>query len=179
MSWHAFIDESGRGQRYLICAATISTGDLDATRRAMRALCARGQRRLHFATESDQRRRTILTEISKLDVTSVVYIAKNRDQVRARSAIIRSAAVDLHAGVVTRLVLESREGQDHRDRSDIYAALGPHPNPALEYTHHSAANEPLLWVPDAVAWACGRGNTWHRRVLDLGLVAHEIKVEAP
>lgn len=179
MSRHAFIDESTRGQSYLICAATVATGDLATTRAALRGLRAKGQRRIHFATESDPRRRSILAGISRLEVTSVVYVAKHRDQVAARSAIIRSAAGDLHGDGVTRLVLESREGQDQRDRSDIYSALGPRPNPRFEYTHDIGANEPLLWVPDAVAWAYGRGRDWRRRVTELGLVAEVIRIEVP
>ncbi len=171
MSRHAFIDESTRGRNYLICAATISPADLDAARRALTTMRAPGQRRIHFATESDQRRRSLLKEMSTLETTSVVYVANHRDQVAARAAIVATAVVKLRQAGVSRLVLEARQGQDEQDRAVIYRALGPDPEPPLSYTHHRSASEPLLWVPDAVAWAWGRGGSWRTRVEDLDLVS--------
>lgn len=171
MSRHAFIDESVRRGTYIVCAATVSPSDLGPTRTALRSFRARGQRRIHFSTESDQRRRLLLKEMSTLDLTSTIYVAKHRDEIAARAAILATAAVDLHGSGVTRLVLEAREGQDKRDRATIYAAVGPRPNPQFLYTHRRPAGEPLLWVPDAVAWAWGRGGRWRQRVRELELVA--------
>lgn len=171
MSRHAFTDESVRRGTYIVCAVTVSSSDLGAARTALRSLRARGQRRIHFSTESDQRRRQLLKEMSTLKLTSTIYVAKHRDEIAARAAILATAAVDLHGSGVTRLVLEAREGQDKRDRATLYSALGPHPNPEFNYTHHKPAGEPLLWVPDAVAWAWGRGGRWRQRVNELQLVA--------
>ncbi len=170
MSRHAFIDESTRGRKYIICAATISSADLGPARRNLRSLRLPGQRRIHFATESDQRRRSLLKDMSTLGTTSVIYLANHGDQVAARAAIMITAVTQLRQAGVSRLVLEAREGQDHRDRAVIYRALGPDPAPPLSYTHHQPASEPLLWIPDAVAWAWGRGRSWRKRVEDLGLV---------
>lgn len=171
MSRHAFIDESVRGGTYIVCAVTVSPSDLNATRTALRSLRAKGQRRLHFSTESDQRRRQLLKELSTLELASTIYVAKHRDKTAARAAILHEAVVELRGSGVTRLVLEAREGQDKRDRATIYTALGPHPNPEFEYTHRKPASEPLLWVPDAVAWAWGRDRRWRQRVNELQLVA--------
>ncbi len=179
MSRHAFIDESTRGSSYLICAATVAIGDLDAARRLLLGLRARGQGRLHFATESDRRRRQLLTAISSVEANSTIFVASHRDQVTARSAIVRYAAPHLHELGVRRLVIEARQGQDQRDRADLYAALGPSPNPPMSYLHHTASAEPLLWIPDAVAWAWGRGGAWRKRVEDLGLVVAVHAVEVP
>jgi hypothetical protein len=177
MSHHAFIDESTRGSSYLVCAATITAGDVTVTRRAIQALRAPGQRRIHFTTESDKRRRNLLDQIATLEIVSILYVADHRNQVEARSAIIRHAARHLADRGVTRLVIEARQGQDDRDRADLYTALGP--SPTLTYTHHSASAEPLLWVPDAVAWAWGRGGPWRKRVENLGLVADLHTITSP
>ncbi len=131
MSRHAFIDESTRGRNYLICAATISPADLHAARRALTTMRAPGQRRIHFATESDQRRRSLLKEMSTLETTSVVYVANHRDQVAARAAIVATAVVQLRQAGVSRLVLEARQGQDEQDRAVIYRALGPRPGTSI------------------------------------------------
>ena len=170
MTRHAFVDESIRGQDYLICAATISPIDLAAARRELRSLRAAGQRRIHFATESNQRRRSVLKAMSSLETASVIYVARHPDQVAARAAILARMATDLRKLGVSRLTLETREGQDHRDRAGLYRVLGPSPKPPFTYGHDQPASEPLLWVPDAVAWAWGRGGHWRANLKELGLV---------
>ena len=37
----------------------------------------------------------------------------------------------------------------------------------IRYSHDRAANEPRLWVPDAIAWSYVRGGDWRRRVRPL------------
>lgn len=171
MTHHAFIDESTRGRKYLICAATITTTDLTSARRELKALRAAGQRRIHFSTESDQRRRAILKEMSTLKTNSVIYVAEHRNHVAARAAIVATAVAHLHQVGVSRLVLEAREGQDSHDRAVIYSVLGPDPSPPMAYTHHRPASEPLLWIPDAVAWAWGRGGHWRTQIEGLAMVS--------
>lgn len=160
MSRQACIDESVRRGTYIVCAATVVSSDLGATRTALRSLRAKGQRRIHFSTEGDQRRRQLLKEMSTLELTSTIYVAKHRNEIAARAAILTEAVVDLHGSGVTRLVLEAREGQDKRDRATIYRAVGPRPNPTVPLHPPQASKRPQLWVPDAVAWAWARGGRW-------------------
>lgn len=177
MTAHAFIDESTRRGTYLICVATCVPNELARTRQALRRLLLPGQHRLHFATESDRRRRLILSRLSELAATSVVYRAEHRDQPAARAAILDRAAKELHVEGVTSLTIESRRGQDHHDRAVIYRALGP--DQALAYRHMTAAEEPMLWIPDAIAWAYGRGGDWKRQLHRLDLVSGVAPVEVP
>ena len=177
MSMHAYADESVRGRDYIICVTSIPSRDVKTARRKLRTLTARGQRRIHFATESDQRRRALLSQIATVGTSSVIYIARHRDQVAARAAIVKVVAADLLTSGVTFFVLESREEQDHRDRAIISGELGTFRPPPFGYTHKTPGGEPLLWVPDAVAWAWGRGNKWRTTVQDLGLVVDTKRVE--
>jgi hypothetical protein len=179
MSHQAFMDESNRGASYLICAATVAAVDLSVARRAILNLRIPGQRRIHFAAENHKRRRQLLTQLASVNAASFIYVANHRVQVEARSAIMRKAAPHLHGRGVRRLVVESRQGQDHRDRADLYAALGDGARPPLTYTHLMATAEPLLWLPDAIAWAWGRGGVWRDQVTDLGLVREVHCVEVP
>ena len=176
---HAFADESFRQGRYLICAATVLPGDLHKSRSALRGLRLRGQRKLHFADESDSRRRTILSALGRRSIETRIYTATHRSQVEARSAIMRAMVVDLRSHGVIRLILDAREGQDHVDRAAIRRIVGGHPDPPFEYQHHPSATEPLLWIPDAIAWAWGRGGTWRSRVESLGLIAAVSSVNEP
>lgn len=176
---HAFVDESSRRNDYLMCATTVSTTELAEVRRAMRRLPARGQRRIHFATESDSRRRSLLGELAQLGVSTTIYVAESKDQVAAREAILRQMVPELRNLGVRLLVLDSREGQDHRDRSTIRQTVGGDPRPEFRYDHQPSASEPLLWVPDAVAWAWGRGGEWRRLIEASGLIAAVTTVEVP
>jgi hypothetical protein len=175
MTSHAFIDESARRDTYLMCMTAETARDLPASRQALRRLLLPGQSRLHFATESDRRRRLILSRLGDLTTASVVFVAAHRNQPAARAAILTRAFVDKHCRDVTRVTIESRQGQDHTDRATIFRALGP--KSRIVYRHATAAEEPMLWVPDAIAWAYGRGGNWRRQVERLELVADVTRVE--
>lgn len=170
MSAHAFIDESIRGDRYLICASIVDARALGATRQSLRLLLGRGQQRIHFNNESNTRRRLILRRIADFAAVSVICAARDNDQVRARTAALHEVVVHLRSSDVGRLVLEARQGQDHRDRAVIRRAAGIDDKRVFGYTHLTPVNEPLLWIPDAVAWAWGRGGAWRQMVRDLRLV---------
>jgi hypothetical protein len=174
---HAFVDESTRRLDYLICVATVSVQDLNSSRTTMQNLRARGQRRLHFAGESDLRRRKILSAIAELETETTIYVASHRNQTRARGAILEAMVPQLRKRGVSRLLLDARQGQDQRDRATIYRTIGSDPDPEFSYTHQPSASEPLLWIPDAVAWAWGRGGYWRTRVEDLGLITEAVTVE--
>ncbi len=68
-----------------------------------------------------------------------------------------------------RLVLEGRgHREDLMDRRAIRDVLGPRPSSAgLVYEHLRSHEEPLLWVPDAVAWCHGADGEWRRRVVQI------------
>ncbi len=86
---------------------------------------------------------------------------------------------DLRRLGVRRLILDSRENQDQRDRSSIYKAVGGTPEPEFNYDHQRSADEPLLWVPDAVGWSWGRGGLWKRELEELGLAPQVRMVKVP
>lgn len=174
MNVHAYIDESMRGGIYLIGVTTSVQSDLAANRDALRRMRMPGQRRIHFTSESDSRRRKILSGLSGLNAESVVYLSDDRDQGAARAAILTLAVRQLCEEGVIDLTIESRSGQDHRDRSTIFGALGA--DRALIYRHVSAAEEPMLWVPDAIAWAYGRGGDWRQRIGRLNLVSKVTRI---
>lgn len=159
---HAFLAESARPSLSLMVSTIVATASVDETRRNLRSLRAPGQRRIHFATEIDRRRRSILDAIMLLPVTSVAHVVRHHDQERSRAAILHRAPPDLARRGVSRIVLESRRGQDRRDRTVLFSAVRS--VPGVVYEHRTPHDEPLLWIPDALAWAWGRGGSWRRRV---------------
>jgi hypothetical protein len=64
------------------------------------------------------------------------------------------------------LVLDSRGPQrDALDSRFIAQSLQEHDRDDLQYAHRGRRDEPLLCLPDAVAWAVGAGGLW-RQLID-------------
>jgi hypothetical protein len=71
---------------------------------------------------------------------------------------------------VTRIVFERDDNSLALDQRTIAHALrGAGALGALEYDHVGASTEPLLWIPDALAWAWSRGGDWRHIVEDMGV----------
>lgn len=176
MSLHAFIDESIRGSDYTICAAVIDSRNLRSARQTLRSLLSTGQRRIHFNSESDKRRSQILKAIATLDLWCIVCTVQDPDQLTARATALSEVVTHLCQRGVVQVVLESRQGQDHRDRLVIGQTVGVNPVHGFGYCHEIPTQEPLLWVPDAVAWAWGRDRAWRHYIRRLRLVVHSWKM---
>ena len=122
MSVHAFVDESQR-ERYMICAAVISPSDLQATRGALRGMLLPRQSRLHFVSDSPQRRRSLLDAMCELPVRTRLYTSVEKEPV-ARQRAFEALFADLLALNGQRLVIERREAsQDDRERRLIAQAI--------------------------------------------------------
>lgn len=170
---HAFVDESRRGSQYILAAVLVAPRDLDRARSALRQLAKPGQRRVHFQSERDARRREILTRVIKLDLAAWAYVTKGRSDRVARAQCLTVAACQMARLGVTRLVLESCQHQDAHDRALLARLVLPQ---SMAYEHLRPHEEPLPWASDAVAWCVGAGNDWRRRLA--GLLESVIDVPA-
>lgn len=166
MSVHAFVDESRRGQQYLLVAAIVDPRDLGRTRKLLRSLLFPGQYELHFKKETPARRRLIISKITACSVEVRVYTANcRRGEELARRECLSHLVADLLDLGGCRLVLDSREVRDEHDRLTIRLAQGSRARDSgLVYEHVGSTQESLLWVADAVAWCVGAGGDWQRRV---------------
>jgi hypothetical protein len=86
-----YVDESER-RDYLLCALLVRS-DVGRVRRAVRAMCRPGQRRVHFAKEGPGRRRAVLSALGDLGVQARIY--------RSPSGVKRSRELCLDALVAT------------------------------------------------------------------------------
>lgn len=92
-----YVDES-KARGYYVVATASSTGSTPASEKALRALLKPGQRRIHFKSERDSRRREILSRMNELDVRVAVWIAKvvqTRKLATSASPISRPRPADL------------------------------------------------------------------------------------
>lgn len=165
---HAFVDESKNGG-YRLAAAIVEPRDLYELRKVARGLRLPGQRRVHFVNESQRRRKKILTALTDAPVRVVVYDASQRANGKSpRDVSLERLVDDLAKMGAQRLVLErddsvfTADRKVIRDRAAVAGCLE-----SLAYEHLRAHEEPLLAIPDAVAWCCQKGGEWQDRASPL------------
>lgn len=155
----AFVDESIRGQRYLLGCVLAEARSLGPMRLELNGL-TEARRRIHFHNESTKRRREILLAIVEMPVSAVVFVAKAEQGVRerdARAACMSDLVHMLQAEAVQRLVIESRQD----DRADVAVIVRTRTRESkLVFEHRRPIDDPMLWIADAVTWAVGAGREW-------------------
>jgi hypothetical protein len=159
-----YIDES-KSKGYTIVTAAIIEADIGATRKAVAQLRQSGQRRVHFVKESDPRRRQILSTLEALDFRARIYHCSGMSEADAREACLAAIVADAVRDGIDKIVLERDDSIEQFDRRVLFRELGTAgARETIRYTHDTAVHEPLLWVPDAIAWSYARGGDWRRRI---------------
>lgn len=158
-----YVDESKARGYYVVATATAS-GDLRVSERALRDLLKPGQRRIHFKSESDSRRRQILSSMCALNVRVSVWIVKRRSDKEARPLSLGALVTKAVESGAALLILERDESLERADRRLIADVIRRAGSSELQYQHVAPHEHPLLWVSDAVAWCYSNGGDWIRRV---------------
>ncbi|WP_344152717.1 hypothetical protein [Kribbella yunnanensis] len=162
MPTHVFVDET-KSKGLLMAAAYCPAGDVAVHRKALRSLLLPGQERLHFNHERPPRRKQIIDVITGFGLMVDLYFADRptlANRKRCLEAIVRDCA-----GTSERLVAEMDESAYEYDLRILREAthrFGCHET--LRWDVLVAKADPLLWVPDAVAWCWMRGGDWKRYV---------------
>lgn len=165
MSHQIFVDES-KQRDYLLVASVHASGDLGELRTMMNRLTMPGQRRIHMKKESDSRRRQIVDAIVTADVTATVYNAGRHhfSELDARAACFRGLVEEAAALRDPMIVVEQDDSLLEWDRRQLFALVRSVGHPQMRYQHQRAGAEPLLGVPDAIAWCWAKGSDWRRRI---------------
>ena len=162
---------------YILAAAIVAEDRCAGVRDQLRPLVRRGQGQLHWRDEHQARREVIAKTLATVGVDSVVVIGNmidTRKQERARRLLLGHLLGELDRRQVAALMSESRHAE--RDRHDLRAVGGfrnqRRVSRRLVVGHARPVQEPLLWVPDAVAGAVGDGRCGQPRCLRMltGLV---------
>lgn len=94
----------------------------------------------------------------------VAVAIENVDLKSARSTIRSLLVTGAIRDARTSICLEHDDSMIQVDRSVLIAVIKAHrAENNLQYRHDRAASEPLLALPDAVAWAWARGGEWRPR----------------
>ncbi len=170
---------------YFLAAAVIPEPACDLIRDTLRPLLLGREPRLHWTREADPRKELITKTISQAQVESVVLVGamlhRNRQE-RARSQVLKHLLWELDRMNVSHVVLESRGPTPDRRDLTVIGGLrnSQHVSRRLAVSHGQPIQEPLLWIPDAVAGAagdqrCGNPNHYQTlgprvRLIDVGSV---------
>lgn len=163
---HVFVDETKDDGLQLIAAAVVP-GEVAAARKNIRALTMPGQRRIHFTQESNARRKQILDAVDEIAPRVTIYDGSAHPRKRQRDACLHTLMIDLAHERCGRLVLEADDSLIRQDRQLLYTLTRKHGLVDMQYEHQRAREEPLLTIPDAIAWSWQRGDWWRTRVRHL------------
>jgi hypothetical protein len=165
-----YADESkARGFRFAL--TIVSDRDAGRCRLAMLALRKGPTRRIHFVKEMNSTRKAILATIRALPVAHVVVEVgplPGGSDPRERG-LVALARLAREVGATT-VVLERDPTTVEKDRRVLFAnSRSRNDHAQIHYYHLTATEEPLLWIPDAIAWSWTRGGEWRRRVMEMGV----------
>jgi hypothetical protein len=161
---HAWVDESMRAARdgndglYLLAAVVADPGVCDAVRDSLRSLVWKAAGRLHWRDETPSRRRKIAELIGGQDLAHVVVVGApidHRRQERARAQCLERLLYELEQLGVSQVWLETRHfALNERDLKLVEALRGKRSvSSEIRVEFARPKDEPMLWVPDAVAGA--------------------------
>lgn len=118
--------------------------------------------------EQSHRRGIIVSALTALPIQATIYEAGRTYPTdwAARAACLAALVDDLaDVGGDTQLVLEADDSLLHRDRHELYQLVQQAgATDRLAYRHQRAHEEPLLALPDVVAWCWARSGNWRRRL---------------
>lgn len=167
MTRHVYVDET-KAAGYVLAAVTVP--DPTAQRKVIAGLVAPGNRRLHMHNERPNRRPGIVAAVVATGIEVSIYDAARRYRTdrEARAACLAALVEDLAATSAvesTRLVIEQDDSLVHADRQTLYRLVRvAGAVDTVQYLHHRAHEEPLLALPDLVAWCWARSGQWRRRL---------------
>jgi hypothetical protein len=182
------VDESMRftpdASLYLLAAVIADPEACDPARQALRPLKAKGERKLHWHSEGDPRRRKITSAIAVCNIESVVIIGAPVDkkkQERARAQCLEHLLWELDVWGISHVWVENRtQTLNQRDMKTVDRLRGRQIiSNDLRLDMALPSEEPMLWLPDVIAGAvsCARGGETDEWLLTLEHQIYEIDLD--
>ena len=134
MGAHYLIDET-KAKSYVVVAVACPDSALATARRTLGRLVLPGQRSIHMKHESARRSRALHTVVQLALPEPSAALVLDHDQTLV--------------------------ARDARSISDACRAAG---TDSITYSHQTLASQPLLALPDVIAWCWARGGDWRRRI---------------
>ncbi len=162
-----FIDES-KDPRYVLAATLVNESEIARLRKTVRALVRPGQRSIHFYKEKNSHRRKLLSTYERLGFKTLIFESTHRNDLEARRECFDALIGVVAEFNILRLVIEKDVSILKFDEAMIEKLIRVNGlQDELGFEHFLRHEEPLLWVPDAVAWCANRGGEWRERASGL------------
>lgn len=170
MGMRYLVDET-KAKGYVVVVVACPDERVRELRATVNALVMPGQRSLHMKAEGLARRKLIADAIGALALDVWVLDSSGgsgkEHERRARALNSLLHRVD---GPGAHLIFDRDASMEPFDRR-LLSAMLPHLRPT--YVHHQRHEEPLLALPDVIAWCWARGGVWRRRLGRLTIHATE------
>jgi hypothetical protein len=167
-----FADESKQNV-YIFGVASLESSRVDPTRRALRELVLPGQRSIHFASESDRRRVQLLKTILSMGHSVSIIDTGEKDNRVGRIQGLEMLTNLAIAQEASLLVIEKDETSFRTDRQLLKAFAQVDALKPRRFEIKARHEEPLLWIPDSIAWCYQRGGDFRRALNRAGLERYE------
>ena len=124
-----------------------------------------GQSSVHMQTETRSRQTKIATDISAFNVSATLFNVRRTGitDLSARAAAMETLVTNSWI-LDVQLITFDTSNSIQQDRRSIAEAAKRSGVTVPHYRHMNARHEPLLWIPDIIAWCYGRGGTWREAV---------------
>jgi hypothetical protein len=165
---NSFIDESVRGSKYLLAAVIVDHTRHQDIRRELKSLRQFGRSSLHMHREVIGRKRLIASSVAQMEITCVLAVQELSGQslMSARIKCLNELSGHELVRSTSQLTLETSNSIELDKKilsNSAYEFSGKFPH----YRHLSSAQEPLLWLPDIIAWCAGKGGEFENIVKPL------------
>ena len=164
MTHHSFIDESIRGNNFYLAEIQIATKDVGWIRTSVSRKMRRNGSLVHMHNESMASRNRAIEELMKLPFQAkIIQCHKTISILKSRERCVHRLASSQHIKFCKHLVFE-QISSNLADRRilEMYAKKSDSDFP--EFRHMKPSEEPLLIIPDVVAWSFGRGGIWRQKI---------------
>lgn len=164
MSFNTYVDESARDS-FLLCGVNVQQSQIHEIRGTLRDFRVNGRSHLHMYQENRSTQESVAAFVSKLPIKGWLIIVSGHTakEPLARKLALRSL-VDISSLRGSRL-LTLDDISCRRSDSQLLKGIARNVDYQFpHYRHMNSRHEPLLWLPDIIAWCYGRGDTWRDAV---------------
>jgi hypothetical protein len=156
------VDES-KSKKFIMAAVQIDSAEAPRARKVLSGLRLKGQQHIHFANEGPSRRRRILSEITKIDLHCTFLVTDQKDEKQGRQNCLNELIETLIRSEEYLIILDYDENHIVSDKQVIRSALEKRGLTSLvTYRHERSRSQPLLWLPDILAWTLARSGEWSK-----------------
>ena len=146
-----------------MCSVSINQKSQYLIRNSILKIDRGASRRIHMSEASKSQRRNYISAIEEYEISSRIYVASTgyeKHEARPRERCLKAIFQDYAES--ESITIESGS-VDHLDRNLINRSVSERIR-FPRVMHIEPNREPLLWLPDIIAWAYGRGGEWKKSI---------------